>query len=73
MQIRLNLKKPEVLSGQEVYLYLCYILKKPCKWAESGHKFGWDQFRIKEFEKKSVRTTIASQYNLMPIITKSQK
>ena len=73
MPIRLNLKEPEVLPGQEVYLYLCYILKKQCKWADSGHKFGWDQFRIKEFEKNSDRVILSFHNNHLPDISISEK
>ena len=73
VQVGLNLKEPEVLPGQEVYLYLCYILKKPCKWADLGHKFGWDQFRIKEFERNSDLAFYVLQNHHLPDVSKSKK
>ena len=73
VQVGLNLKEPEVQTGQEVYLYLCYILKKPCKWADLGHNFGWDQFRIKEFERNSDRAFYVFQNYHLHDVSKSKK
>jgi len=51
--INLNLTNPIAHEEEEVFLAISYILKNYCKWAPVGYEIGWDQFRIREFEKSS--------------------
>ena len=58
-QIKINILKPKFDTGKEVFLKTSYILKKSCKWADTGHELGWNQFRVKEFEKSSKKNEIS--------------
>ena len=66
MFVKLDLSQPEVLQGQEVHLNLWYSLNTCCQWADPGHELGWDQFRIREFEKNTEQKSFSIQTHHTP-------
>jgi beta-galactosidase len=51
--IAIDYEIPEVVSNQEVFLLLRFVLREDQPWANTGHEIAWEQFKLPVSEKVS--------------------